>query len=781
MAKLRGRAGRRLVLDIGSSAIRLCELSQTKSGYQLSKYYQREMLIDPSIDDAAKRDIRLTALRELLKEAKIRTKKAVFGVPGQSVFTRTRALPPVPEHKVTQIVRYEIQQQIPFALDQIALDYQVLGRTEAGGYEVLMAAIKVDVVDRHLDLLQEAKRTADLVDVAPLAAYNWLKHTGEFGDQGECVALLDIGAATTDIVIERDNQFRFTRSLNIGGNDITSAVARNFNVGFAEAEQLKRERGFAPTGDAQRDGKGGEVIGQVLGRLVNEIARSFAYFRSQPGGGPVSRVILAGGTASLRNIVPYLQRQLGLDVRIAQPLAGLAVSANAQEANERPEQASVALGLALRSIQGVPIEINLIPPRIIESARRKEQAFYWALSLVTLALIMASTVPMQAKRTDALNRQIDMIKTQLAQYDPALALDPTKPAAVEQQADEREKQQKDLQSQIDTLDTARNQRRFWLDYLKVINDARPPGQGVWFSAVQTTLIGGEKNSGVAGAAAPAAPAPAVEASMADAFGSSRAATPAAGGAAGSPAATGASATGPSSSGGGGFGSFGSPGSRPGAAAASSARGAEASSTGFPGLAPAVDRGTGGGGAARGGGGFGSLGGGAGRGGAADTAKSIPPPMANGLIINGYGETPEAIAEFVKRLKESDKFIPDGVYLDESATNNVPMTILYNAPVDSAGGGARAASAGRGSSSRREERESGFGRGGGSTPSYGAAPGAAVAEGPQVTAFRIDVQFAGTPVKLEEAQSLSQGGAQGGGGGFGMGGNAPRRDRRDREE
>jgi type IV pilus assembly protein PilM len=776
---MKGRAARRLVLDIGSSAIRLCELTQTKSGYQLSKYYQREMLIDPSVDEPTKREIRVAALRDILKEAKARSKKAIFGVPGQSVFTRTRALPPVPEHKVTQIVRYEIQQQIPFALDQIALDYQVLGRTEAGGYEVLMAAIKVDVVDKHLDLLQEVKRSVDLVDVAPLAAYNWLKHTGEFGDQGECVALLDIGAATTDIVIERDNQFRFTRSLNIGGNDITAAVARNFNVDFAEAERLKRERGFAPTGDPQRDGKGGEVIGQVLGRLVNEIARSFAYFRSQPGGGPVSRVILAGGTASLRNIVPYLQRQLGLDVRIAQPLAGLAVSANAQEANERPEQASVALGLALRNIQNVPIEINLIPPRIIESARRKEQAFYWALSIVTLALIMASTVPLRAKRTDVINRQIDILKGQLSKYDPTLAIDPTKQSSVEQQADAREKQQKQLVDQIKTLDNARLQRNFWLEYMKAVNDARPPGQGVWFSSIQTTVIGGPNNTGrpaAAGGSAPAAtpaaaaPAAAPASASLDIFGRGSAAAPAGGA---TPARGAAAPAAPARSGLGGLGSLGA---APAAAAAGGGAASETTSAGFPGIQPAVATAPG---AAAAGGGFGG-----GFGGAQanpEDQKSVPPTLPNGLMIHGFAESPEAVYAFVKRLKESDKFIPNGVYLDESAANTVPMTTLYNAPVDSSpsSGYSSGAAAARGN----DEEGTGFGRRGGGMLNSGPATSAAPTQGqpqvPTVTTFRIDVQFAGNPVKLEEGESLTQGSAQAGaaGGGGDLFGRGNRRDRR----
>jgi type IV pilus assembly protein PilM len=184
MAKLRRTRARRLILDMGSSAIRLCELVQTKAGYQLTKYYQREVLVDPLLEEDAKRKLYSDALKALLKEAKVRTRRTIVGVPGRSVFTRTRTLPPVPEYKVTQIVRYEIQQQIPFALDQIALDYQILHRTEAGGYDVMMAAIKVDVIDKHLSVLRESKRRIDVVDVCPLAAYNWLKHTGEFGTEG---------------------------------------------------------------------------------------------------------------------------------------------------------------------------------------------------------------------------------------------------------------------------------------------------------------------------------------------------------------------------------------------------------------------------------------------------------------------------------------------------------------------------------------------------------------------------------------------------------------------
>ncbi|MFM1918464.1 MAG: type pilus assembly protein PilM [Candidatus Hydrogenedentota bacterium] len=488
----RGRK-KRLVLDIGSSAVRLCELTHTKNGYQLSKYVQQEFDSDPALDEESRKRNRVSATQAVLKKAKAKRKKAIFGVPGQSVFTRTRTLPPVPEYKVNQIVRYEIQQQIPFSLDQIAMDYQILDGTAATGYEVMMAAIKTDVVDKHVQVLEAVKRSVDQVDVCCISAYNWLKHTGEFGDQGECVALIDMGATTTDIVIEREGRFRFTRPLNFGGNDITKAIAAAFGANFQDAERMKRERGFAPTGDPARDGKGGEVIGKALQRFVSETMRSFAYFRSLPGGGQVHRVILCGGGACLRNIVPYLQSALGVEVRIAQPLAGLAITPGAQMVNERPEQACVALGLALRCCQPVTIEINLIPPRITELARQKEQAFYWGLSLATLALIMASIIPMRAQENVIDLKEIDRLKQFIAAYDPEMAqgIKVGQPIPTSTKRNDLQAVQgriNEIKSNVEVLDKVRGERNFWLDEFAIINDSRARGKGLWFSSMQTIAL-----------------------------------------------------------------------------------------------------------------------------------------------------------------------------------------------------------------------------------------------------------------------------------------------------
>lgn len=715
MAKAKRSRMKRLVLDVGSSAVRLCELSHTKTGYQLTKYYHREFGIDPSMDEDEQRKVRAETVRTLLKDSKVRHKKTILGVPGQSVFTRTRALPPVPEYKVTQIVRYEIQQQIPFSLDQIAFDYQVLQRTEAGGYDVLMAAIKVDVVEKRLDIIRDVKRQVDTVDVCPLAAYNWLKYTGEFGEEGDCVALIDLGAATTDIVIERDNQFRFTRSLNLGGNDVSSAIAAEFGVSFADAEKMKRERGFAPSGDPQRDGKGGEVIGRVLNRLVSEISRSFAYFRSQPGGGPVSRIIVTGGGACLRNMIPYLQRQLGIEVRVAQPLAGLAITPGAQEVNEHPEQAAVALGLALRCCERVAIGVNLIPPRILEAARRKEQAVYWALSLLTLGLIVLSIVPSIAQRNNMILEQIEFEKTAISRYDPRIVNPNTPPQSWKSP---HEAELSDVKAEIarykeivEKLDRALLSSKSWIEYLNAVNDSRPPGKLVLLWSVESTWLEG---------------AAAVRTSSSSSSSSRRE--------------------------GGRRGRRGDdededdfgPYSGPGAIQAPPLKYA---STGFRGIMPneAVSSSMG-----RGQRGADSQS----RSGQSDQPEESP-HQYNGLTIQGYADSVETIQQYVENLRESNEFLEGkGVFWDDRFTDPVPPTVLDNAGQSSASP-SQMGSRGYAGDDDDDEGRGGRGRGRGGPISISQNVGGYGRPGGQGDAslwmnpsalypFRIDLQFEGEP-------------------------------------
>lgn len=706
MAMLKRSRAKRLVLDIGTSAIRLCELSQTKAGYQLTKYYQRELSMDPSLEEEEKDEQRAQVLQDLLKEAKIRHRKTIVAVPGQSVFTRNRPLPPVPEHKVTQIVRYEIQQQIPFSLDEIALDYQVLNRTEVGGYDVMMAAIKVDVVDKHLEVLKKVKKSIDMVDVSPLAAYNWLSHTGEFGDDGQCVALIDLGATTTDIVIQKDNQFKFTRSLHTGGNDVTNAISSAFNMSWEDAEKLKREKGFAPTGDANRDGKGGEVIGRVTGRLINEINRSFAYFRSQPGGGPVSRVVVTGGGACLRNIIPYMQRQLNIEVRIAQPLAGLAIAPSANEASEHPEQACVVLGLALRCLQEVPVQINLIPPRVKEASRQKEQVLYWFLTLLTVYLIMASTIPSTAQKDENVQERIKQLKRVLAEYDASIINNPESPSSYEDDLNSIKLNVEGFVKEVQKMDNMKSGRTFWLDYMREINDLRP--NGIAFSSMQTGVIGGVGNTGEAGKLLMAKQnAQGEDGAVEETVAAPVAAPP---------------------SGGGGMLGMLSANIGGGQAVAK-----KYELSGFPGISPGNIRST-------------SLPGGLGGGGGGTSGIAEP----NCIILFGYAHNVPLLQTYVERLQSSDLFLENGVYFhvkylepvgDGELDNANLGDIKSSANTTRNSGGSLGGGGGLGTLGSSGNIAS-SGGGGGGTKGFGSW-------GIEVYPFHIDVQFLGETSELPQ--------------------------------
>lgn len=635
---------KRVVLDIGASAVRLCEMTRTKTGYEVTKYIQREYNSDPTLDEQQRRELRTQALVGALKEARIRKRKAAVAVPGQSVFTRCRSLPPVPEYKVNQIVRYEIQQQIPFGLDQIAMDYQVLGRTEMEGYDVMMAAIKVDVVEKYLEALKPTKCAVDAVDVAPLAGYNWLRHTHEFGEQGDCVALVSIGASTTDIVIERGNQFRFTRPLNVGGNDITRALMDAFNMDFVTAERVKRERGFAPTGDPKRDGKGGEVIGLVLQRLAAEVLRSFAYFRSLPGGGQVNRVLLTGGGARLKNLVPYLRNQLDMEVRIAQILSNVKLGAGAQILQEHPEQAAVALGMALRCCDTVTIDINLIPPRILELARRKEQVLYWSLSLCALILIFASVVPAAANENKQVKDRIEDLKMAIQAYDAGIVtrIRPESPAAPQSdlraQLDARQRHIQLLEDQVNTLDRAWMHRRFWLDEICMVNEARPARGQMWFSSIESSVLR-------EGEEAAAQRRPGRTPDVARDVTRVR-----------------------SSSGFIGLQMTGTTGTRPTTTGTRrigiGARDDDRYDTGPGRRAPATQRGP------------------------FSEAGDVSIPWSNGLVIHGYAESDEVINQYIEELRATSRQLPSNVFVSaeevifsEASVRRVPWNVLYDAPTD----------------------------------------------------------------------------------------------------
>jgi len=480
MARTRSR---RFALDLGASSVKACELKQTSSGLQLTKFAHINLGIDPSMPPEEKEALKLEGISRAIKAGGFKSKRVLFAVPGQSVFVRNRLLPPVQESRLDRIVQYEIQQQIPFPLSQIALDYQVIKRTETKEFDVMMTAIKVDTVDALAGVVLDSKLKIDAVDVSPVATYNWLKFNDELSkEEGETVACVDIGASTTDIFIERNGEFRFTRSLTVAGNHITEAIKDALSVPYEEAERLKITVGRAylesegPPPDAStQEGQVLAVVGEVLERLAHEINRSFGFFRTQSGGSPVAKVVLCGGSAALRGVEQFMVQRLEVPVTVANPFNKLTLAPTAATAQAIPHLLPTCLGLGLRNVMACPLEINLIPPRIVAGEKRKERSVYWGLSFLTFVLIVMAIVPIRWALHEEMKKEKGRLEGRIEKYQ---VNDIRRGELVAQLDDYKLKYEKlnDLAGGIWN----------WLPPLEALASAVP--KGVWLGNVQTILF-----------------------------------------------------------------------------------------------------------------------------------------------------------------------------------------------------------------------------------------------------------------------------------------------------
>src|SRR5437762_1813566 len=296
-----------LALDIGAATIKAAEFQISKThGLRLTNFNHAELGIDPEHEENRKALV-VSTIRNVLREKNIRATRVVFSISGQSVFTRFVKLPPVDESKVVQIIQYEAQQNVPFPIDEVIWDYQLVGSTAAGELEVVLLAIKSDIIEELNDGVESAGLRTEMVDVAPMALYNAVRYN--YGDLEGCTMVIDLGARTTNLLFLEQNRV-FSRSIPIAGNAITQSIAAEFNVPFLEAEQMKKMQGFVALGGAYEEPESetqarvSKIIRNVMTRLHAEIARSVNFYKGQQGGSLPARVLLSGGSS----IIPYTDR-----------------------------------------------------------------------------------------------------------------------------------------------------------------------------------------------------------------------------------------------------------------------------------------------------------------------------------------------------------------------------------------------------------------------------------------------------------------------------------------
>jgi type IV pilus assembly protein PilM len=384
-----------LALDLGTQTVSLAEFqSERDGGLVLTNYKTGELLGDPAVDATRLAQAKIT-IGEMASALGYKGAKVNYAISAQSVFTRFVKLPSVGEEQVDQIVGFEAQQNVPFPINEVVWDYQLVDQGNSAEVEVVLVAIKNDLLNEINDAVEGGGLKTEVVDVSPMAIYNAYRFN--YSDVNDCSLILDLGSRTTNLIFVEPRKV-FSRSIPIGGTKITEAIAKDFNESFAEAEERKRRDGFVSLGGNYADpddpdiARVSKMIRNTMTRLHAEIARSISFYRSQQHGAAPVRVLLCGGSATLPYMREFFHEKLQLPVEFFNPLRNVKVAANldVEEIGQRAHTLGEMVGLALRGSLSCPMEMNLRPASVVRRHRVAEQRPYLIAAGICLWLLLAA-------------------------------------------------------------------------------------------------------------------------------------------------------------------------------------------------------------------------------------------------------------------------------------------------------------------------------------------------------------------------------------------------------
>lgn len=385
-----------LALDIGASKLVLAEFStRGPVAPVLLKYAVGELLVDTEGETDSSAYI-IATLRDLMRTNGFKPAPLLMALPGQTVFPRYVKLPPVSPDKLADMVAYEAEQNVPFPINEVVWDYQVVGESDGTELNALLVAVKRDNVKELTDCVAAAGLEPEVVDAAPMALYNAVRYN--YPDAEGCTMVLDIGARSTNLIFIEGGKL-FTRSIPVAGNTITQEIAKALGVPLREAEALKRQVGFVALGgvyavtEDERADRISKVVRNVVTRLHAEVNRSINFYRSQQGGTVPQRVLLTGGTSLMPHMDTFFREKLQVDVEFFNPFVNVTVNegiaADGSGDSSLLLQLGTVVGLALRRAMHCPVEINLLPPELVAQKAFRRRIPYLGLSVVGIVLAMA--------------------------------------------------------------------------------------------------------------------------------------------------------------------------------------------------------------------------------------------------------------------------------------------------------------------------------------------------------------------------------------------------------
>jgi type IV pilus assembly protein PilM len=474
---------RLITLNIGSQTIGLAEFRVIHGRLGLLNYRFRETPLDPATGE--RRDahdaLHETALvlRELMHEMHIHRADVNYAVSAQSVFARFVKLPALDAEKIDKIIAFEAQQNVPFPLDQVVWDYQLVGGGMGEQIQVVIVAIKRDLLDEINNAVEETGLRTRILDVASMGLYNAFCYN--YTDLNGCSLLVDIGARTTNVLFIEVGRI-FSRSLPLGSSAITAAIAKEFGESFAAAETRKnRDALVALAGAAEPDdpdiGRLSKIVRSTMTRLHAELMRSITHYRAQQQGDRPSRIFLCGGGAGMPNMREFFHEKFELPVEFFNPLQNVSVSESTPDTTRSAHLLGELVGLALRNVTICPMKLNLLPVNVVrrQDLEKRRPFFIAAAACILLALLGWSAYYTRAAQVAQQTAQT------MRQRNDSMH-------GAEAQLDKLKKQITALDNIATPLITAVSDRNFWPQILEDLN-TRLPEADIWITELAATSGG----------------------------------------------------------------------------------------------------------------------------------------------------------------------------------------------------------------------------------------------------------------------------------------------------
>lgn len=381
-----------LTVDFGAGSLKLAEFEINEAGgLRLDSFVIKPLGLEGAQETTREKAI-LGALQSAIAEKGFKSKYVNVCAPGFHVFSKFVKLPPVDAGKVDQIIQYEAQQNVPFPLAEVVWDYQILGSAPSGELEVLLVAIKSDIVEGLFRVAAEAKLNLQLCDASPAALCNAFRYN--YGELEDCTMLLDIGAKTSNLLFFEKGKI-FSRSINLGANAITQDFATESKLKFEEAEKIKIAEGFVSLGGAYEEPDNpyqaaiSKIARQFMTKLHIQVNQTLQFYRGQQGGGAPQRLFLSGGASIMPYTAQFFAEKLNVPVEYFNPFRNVQISPNVnlEELSRVAHSLGEVVGLALRNMATCPVEMNLMPESTLRWQSFNQKKPYLLATVASMVLV----------------------------------------------------------------------------------------------------------------------------------------------------------------------------------------------------------------------------------------------------------------------------------------------------------------------------------------------------------------------------------------------------------